>query len=59
MTNFVGPAPSYLPTYQPSLGRIYILGEGNACFDMAAAIPGLKSVSGNHSVSIGTYCVTE
>ena len=26
--------------------------EGNACFDMAAAVPGLQNLTGNHLVSV-------
>ena len=37
---------SLAPTYQP------IQYEGNALFDMAAAMPGLKSISGKHIVTI-------
>ena len=44
--------PSEAPTRQPSLQSLSIQEEGNACFDMAAAIPGLQSISGNHLVSI-------
>ena len=28
--------------------------EGNACFDMASAMPGLKSVTGKHGKAINT-----
>ena len=31
-----------------------VQGDGNACFDMAAAIPGLQNLTGNHLVSIST-----
>ena len=39
-------APSVAPTYQPSVNVKSIQDEGNALFDMAAAMPGLKSISG-------------
>ena len=32
--------------------------EGNACFDMAAAIPNLESVTGNRLFSISIYRLT-
>ena len=31
--------------------------EGNACFDMAASIPGLQSISGNHLIGTSKYIV--
>ena len=56
MTNFVGSiSPSDAPTRQPSQQSLSIQEEGNACFDMAAAIPGLQSMSGNHLVSISEH----
>ena len=56
MTNFVGSiSPSDAPTRQPSQQSLSIQEEGNACFDMAAALPGLQSISGNHVVSISRY----
>ena len=39
-------SPSFAPTYQPSVNVKSIQDEGNALFDMAAAMPGLKSISG-------------
>ena len=39
-------APSVDPAYQPSVNVKSIQDEGNALFDMAAAMPGLKSISG-------------
>ena len=32
--------------------------EGNACFDMAAAIPGLQSLTGNNVASMFAHHVT-
>ena len=31
--------------------------EGNACFDIAASIPGLHSISGNHLIGNSKYIV--
>ena len=31
--------------------------EGNACFDMAASIPGLQNLTGNHSGDSSTQVV--
>ena len=31
--------------------------EGNACFDMAASIPGLQIISGNHLIGTSKYIV--
>ena len=31
--------------------------EGNACFDMAASIPGLQSIGGNHLIDTSKYIV--
>ena len=39
-------APSVAPAYQPSANIKSIQDEGNALLDMAAAMPGLKSISG-------------
>ena len=60
MTNFVGSiSPSNAPTRQPSQQSLSIQEEGNACFDMAAAIPGLQNLTGNHLVSISTNRLTQ
>ena len=38
--------PTIAPTPQPSVTRSSIQDEGNACFDMAASIRGLQSITG-------------
>ena len=38
--------PTFAPTRQPSVTRSSIQDEGNACFDMAASIRGLQTITG-------------
>ena len=48
--------PSLAPTRQPSVTRSSIQDEGNACFDMAASMPGLQTIAGKYYILINTYC---
>ena len=50
------PQPTFAPTPQPSVTRSSIQDEGNACFDMAASMPGLQTITGMHYIPINTYC---
>ena len=46
--------PTFAPTRQPSMTRSSIQDEGNACFDMAASMPGLQSITGKYYISLNT-----
>ena len=48
--------PTFAPTPQPSVTRSSIQDEGNACFDMAASMPGLQSITGKYYILINTHC---
>ena len=53
--------PTFAPTRQPSVTRSSIQDEGNACFDMAASMPGLQSIAGKYYISLNTHfsdCMT-
>ena len=50
------PQPTFAPTRQRTVTRSSIQDEGNACFDMAASMPGLQSITGKYYISINTYC---
>ena len=48
--------PTFAPTSRPSVTRSSIQDEGNACFDMAASMPGLQSIAGKYYILINTHC---
>ena len=48
--------PTFAPTRQPSVTRSSIQDEGNACFDMAASMPGLQTIAGKYYISINIHC---
>ena len=48
--------PTFAPTRRPSATRSSIQDEGNACFDMAASMPGLQSITGKYYILINTHC---
>ena len=48
--------PTFAPTPQPSVTRSSIQDEGNACFDMAASMPGLQTITGKYYISINIHC---
>ena len=48
--------PTFAPTSRPSVTRSSIQDEGNACFDMAASMPGLQSITGKYYISLNTHC---
>ena len=50
------PQPTFAPTRQPSVTRSSIQDEGNACFDMAASMPGLQTIAGKYYISINIHC---
>ena len=53
--------PTFAPTRQPSMTRSSIQDEGHACFDMAASMPGLQSITGKYYISLNTHysdCMT-